>query len=700
MAVDAASLSSSARHAGVAAGLRAIPAGAVVAVLVAVSAAVRTLAAAPHTTPRYFPDEYIYAELARSLADGRLEIRGEPARFPALLESLLTAPLWLVGDVETAFRLTQGLHAVLASLLAVPVYLLARRLSLPTWQCLASSALALVLPPLLFASYLTADVLGLTLAATAVYAAVVALDSGSPRAQLAFLAAAWLATFSRVQYVVLVPAFVVGALAVTRLNPVAAARRFRVAALLLGSGVVTLLALGPGRALGYYHGILDIELEPGTMLHWARVDLMLLLYASGVVLVPAAVVGLTLGVTRSTQRAERAFCAFAAALAALLLLEAMLYVIGTERFQERYFVALGPLVPLLFFLGVRRLNEPRNRVAVAGISLLLVVMAARSPLAGFTSGGGSQDSPTLQALARLEELAGIANGSLVVSLVAAALALAAAAAAWRPHGGAIAVTLLAFGVLATVSAAAVATDIRRSNGARSLFPDNTRWVDDAGLGEVSVLVTPGTLRAAVSSALFWNRSIVRLLQMRGTEVVDIFGFTGVTVRADGTLLADGRPVSGPVLVQEYASTTDLEGARLVRRDVGSSLWRPSGPIRLATQTNGLYLDGWLTWPQTTVRVWPRADGPRRGVLCLGLTQPEEAAGTLLFAGPGIDRTEPLRAGERRMFAFPVTVRRPWLLRIGAERPLTTGSRLVSALSERPRFVEGPVGPQGAEARCR
>jgi hypothetical protein len=700
MAVDAASLSPPARQVGVAPRLRAIPAGAVVAVMVAVSAVVRMLAAVPHSTPRYFPDEYIYAELARSLADGRLQIRGEPARFPALLESLLTAPLWLVGGVETAFRLTQGLHAVVASLVAVPVYLLARRLSLPTWQCLASSALSLALPSLLFASYLTADVLGLTLAATAVYAAVVALDSASPRAQLAFLAAAGLATFSRVQYVVLVPAFAVGALAVMRLHPLAAARRFGVMTVVLGGGLIGMLALGPGRVLGYYSGVLEIGLEPGTMLHWARVDLMLLVYAAAVVLIPAAAVGLVLGVVRPAQRAERAFCAVTAALAAFLLIEAMLYAIGTERFQERYFIALGTLIPLLFFVGARHLDGRRARIAVAAGSLFLVVMAARSPLAGFTSRGGSQDSPTLQALAKLEELAGIANGSLVVSIAAASLALAAAAAAFRPRFGTVAVTVLAFGVLAVVSIAAVATDSRRTNGARSLFPENTRWVDEAELGEVSVLVTPGTLRAAVSSALFWNRSIVRVLQMRGTEVVDTFGFTGVTVRSDGTLLAAGRTVSGPVLVQEYASTTELDGGRLLRRDAGSSLWQPAGPIRIAAQTNGLYLDGWLSWPQTTVRVWPRADGPRTGVLCLDLRQPEGAGGTLLFAGPGVDRVESLRAGEQRVFGFPVTARRPWLLKIGAARPLSLGSRLVSALSERPRFVEGPVGPQGAEARCR
>src|SRR5207247_2198894 len=61
-----------------------------------------------HVAPNYFPDEYLYSALGRSFAglDGP-SVRGASAHFPALLQPLLTAPAWRVGDVETAFRLVQ-----------------------------------------------------------------------------------------------------------------------------------------------------------------------------------------------------------------------------------------------------------------------------------------------------------------------------------------------------------------------------------------------------------------------------------------------------------------------------------------------------------------------------------------------------------------------------------------------------------------
>ena len=68
----------------------AVPARIVVAGIVAASFVFRFLTALTHSVPVYFPDEYIYATLARSIAEsGRPLIRGGPAHFPALLEPLL-----------------------------------------------------------------------------------------------------------------------------------------------------------------------------------------------------------------------------------------------------------------------------------------------------------------------------------------------------------------------------------------------------------------------------------------------------------------------------------------------------------------------------------------------------------------------------------------------------------------------------------
>src|SRR5688500_10700206 len=87
--------------------------------------ALRLVAGWLRITPELFPDEYTYAELGRSLASsGRPLVRGGPADFPALLQPLLTAPAWLIADVQAAYRVVQALGAVAMSLAAVPTYLL------------------------------------------------------------------------------------------------------------------------------------------------------------------------------------------------------------------------------------------------------------------------------------------------------------------------------------------------------------------------------------------------------------------------------------------------------------------------------------------------------------------------------------------------------------------------------------------------
>src|SRR5207253_10600917 len=84
--------------------------------------------------PSLFPDEYIYAALGRSLIHtGRPLVRGGSAHFPALLEPILTAPVWLAHDVNVGYRILQAENALAISLAAIPVYLIARRLRLEEW---------------------------------------------------------------------------------------------------------------------------------------------------------------------------------------------------------------------------------------------------------------------------------------------------------------------------------------------------------------------------------------------------------------------------------------------------------------------------------------------------------------------------------------------------------------------------------------
>src|SRR5262249_15149025 len=111
-----------------------------------------------------------------------------------------------------------------------------------------------------------------------------------------------------------------------------------------------------------------------------------------------------------------------------LLAEAALYASnGTARFQERYLMALLPLVPLLYAVRAR----PR-KVAIAftiAAALALVVVATWVPLSTFTAGQDAQGSPTLNAGTAFERWLGIATGPLLFAAVASILALTAAAMA-------------------------------------------------------------------------------------------------------------------------------------------------------------------------------------------------------------------------------------------------------------------------------
>src|SRR5213593_2369150 len=109
MAVDAVASRADREHSPAFARVAAVPAWVWLAGIMAASFGGRLIAAGGRLAPYYLPDEYIYPSLARSFAEhGRPLIRGVGVHFPALLDPLVTAPVWLVTkNPETAWRLTQ-----------------------------------------------------------------------------------------------------------------------------------------------------------------------------------------------------------------------------------------------------------------------------------------------------------------------------------------------------------------------------------------------------------------------------------------------------------------------------------------------------------------------------------------------------------------------------------------------------------------
>jgi hypothetical protein len=669
--------------------------------IVGASFLVRTVLGWLRATPAFFPDEYIYAALGRSLAEsGRPLIRGGSAHFPALLQPLFTAPAWLIGDVGVAYRVLQTVGALAMSLAAVPVYLIGRRLGLSRGISLAVAALAVLVPDLVYSSYISSEALAYPLVLGAVSAATSALARPTRGSQLAFVALAALAMFARLEFAVLPLVFLLAALAV-------GARERRVQATvreqLLPLGVfacflVAALFAGAGRALGYYHEALGLRPHPLELLRWMGLDAMALAYAAGWVIVPGAVIGLWLGLARPRDRRESAFAWMVLLLTLAVLAEAAVLQGGTDALhrsippvsgiKERYVFYAVPLLGLCFALYASR-RWPLRIVHLA-IAAGLVLVSVRLPLSGYASPTTMNASPILYAVAWLgRALGGLGDAATVVAAVVGVMSAIAVLASKRPRLATPVVLGLAVLATGAASAGAVAlvVDATRSEK-RAVLPGDASWVDHARVGRAVLLQSRGGAPGVSLQELFWNRSIDSVLLLPDAAPIDGFRTQRVSVGADGSLVADGHAVLTPLLVDEYGSTVRLRGARLAAAGPAAALWVPDGRPSLTLYAVGRYYDGWLAG-SGSIRLWPASAGGRlRGWLSMRLTAPQDAdAGTITLRLPGgRSRSVHLTAGSRRQVKVPVCGTGSWRATYRSSSHRLVGLRLVSVKATAPVFT--------------
>lgn len=665
------------------------------AALVGASFVLRTLLAWLRATPTFFADEYIYAELSRSLAEGGGPlIRGASAGFPALLQPILTAPAWLADDVETSLRIVQTMGALAMSLAAVPVFLLARRLRLTTWTAFALALLAILLPDLVYASWVLSEPFAYPLALGAVAVGVVALVKPGWRIQIAFLGLAGLAAFARLQFAVLPLCFLAAAVIVgLRERRLRAALREQVIVLApLVLAAVAFLAVGPGSTLGFYSGVLDQNLVSPELARWLGADATLLVYASGIVLVPGGLLGLWLSLRRPRSREELAFGALALSVALALLLEAAAWGIDGDRVQERYFFYAVPLLGIAFGLYASR-GWP-HRLAHALMAAGLVALAARVPLSGYSAADGKTNAPTLFATARLEELLGdVGLASLVLALGAAlllgAVVVATRAGRWMTPL-ALGLALLTCGV---AYAGAVSFSIGNAERTRAdVLGATPSFVDRSGLRDVAMLQSRSSERGYASEYLFWNRSVDTVYLLPGAEPPDSFAVTRLEIGRDGTLLAGGRPVTSPLLADGISDTVRFRDSSEVASSPVYNLLRSSGPHRLALYAPGRFEDGWLGL-LGSIRLWPEsADEGLAGTLAVRLTAPPgagEVPVTLDEPG-GAPREIVVAEGAPRELVFAVCSDGPWRLGFSAPSTGSVGTRFVSVRSSEPVYTPDPA----------
>jgi hypothetical protein len=664
--------------------------------IVGLSFAARLVTGWLRATPNYFSDEYLYAELGRSLLEsGRPLVRGVSIGFPSLLQPLLTAPAWLASDVWLSYRLIQALGALVMSLAAIPVFLLARRLGVSAGLALGAAAFSVAVPDLLFAGWLTAEPFAYPLLLTAVLVGTVALAEPTRRHQLLFVTAAGLAAFARIQFAVL-PLCFVAAVVIVGLRErrvVAAARGQAVALSVFAAAGLAVGVAGASRVLGLYGGALGERVDPLDLAGRLGLNALVLAYSSGWILLPGALLAFGLAVARPRSRSELGFAALSLPLMLALLLQAGFFG-AAEHAQERYVFYLLPLAAVAFCLYASRGWPLRLHHALLATALLAV--SAIVPLAGFAAAEGKAHSPVLLAAFQVETWVGSpADGSLLFAAAAAVLlGLAVLLSRSQRLGGAVAL-VLAVAASSAVWAAAVSFDRQNSVSVRQAFlPADPSWVDRTGLDDVLLVRGPHGVKTEALEQLFWNRSVDRVALLPGADQLDHVHSPSLRVAPDGTLLAEGRPLRRPLLLDGYAGTIRLAGADRVAASPSFTLWEPHGEARLSLYFAGRYSDGWLAGIGR-LYLWPdRAGGTVAGRVAMTLTAP--AAGeamTIRFQTQGRPpRLVRLRPGVPQPVSFAVCSHGPWVLTFTSSSRGFVGSRIVSAQATEPVVERGACTP--------
>src|SRR5882724_3627337 len=470
--------------------------------LVVVSIVVRTWAAWLRATPNYFPDEGIYAALSRSIAHGHLPaVRGQVAHFPALLQPILTAPAWWFGSLDTGYRVTQLIQSVAISTAALAVWWAARKLGVGRGSAFAAAALAVAVPDVGYSGWVLSEAFAYPLFIAAVATGSVALAKPTKRAQSAFLAFALLASFARMQLAVLLLAYLAAAVVLRRV------REQRV--VVGGLALATVVALAGG--LGYYkHAPTSFHL---VSLGSVGRNALVLAYAAGWIVVPAALLGLAGAFARPRTELERAFGVFALTAAIAVFAETTLYGYSDLTY-ERYGCYLFPLLFIGFALHAERGWPWRRAAALIAAGMLLV--SAMVPLSGWAANGRNTHSLFLTGLLKVEELAGSpGGGSLFVAAVAAVLSLISIVAVWQRSTYVIAPLGVAFCVAASVFATSF--DVQNSRNVKASFlPAGANWFK----GDATV-VSAGPRTSALEQ-FFWNRGAARLAMLPGATKPDVF----------------------------------------------------------------------------------------------------------------------------------------------------------------------------------
>ncbi len=564
--------------------------------IVALSTALRAWAALQVPVPWIAPDEMVYGLLGRGLwQHGSLDVLGGPTPYYSLLTPVLA------GLPYDPLRVVQ---ALVMSLAAVPAFLWARSLA-PRWA-LWAAALTVAVPGLAYSGLVMTEVLFYPLLVLAAWSAAEALVHRTWQAQLLAVAAFLAVAGTRLQAIVLLPAYATAVgLDAAMARSWAGWRKLWPAAVGFGGAalawLVWSLATG-GAALGGYQVVSDTSYSAGAALKYIVFHFADLLILCGVI--PA--LGIAALTIRALRRGEadpraRAYLSLATSVSVWFVLEVGVFASQySNRLVERYLMGLAPILFVGLVLWLER-SAPRDWVVAAVAAVVLVVLPVRRLITAYTA----HDAFTTIPLYRLVQETS-AGTMRVVYWVVALLLVAAFALAPRRALRAVPLVLVAAAVLGSVVVSRYVA--HESRFQRTMFlGDNRTWVDDHAAGRTVYLYDGEPSWPGVWETIFWNDRIDRVYDL-STHVPGPLPQEDVVINDDGVAaVVDSRPPPEYAIASNWIElagekVADVAQPGLTQR--GLALWKLDGPLRLVSQTSAVQLNGDIYGPNAgKVEAW-------------------------------------------------------------------------------------------------
>ncbi len=550
--------------------------------------------------PRVHPDEERYLIAASSLVEGEgLKLRGEDYGFGPLLALVLAGILRAAGSVDAAYDWFKAANALFFALVAVPVYLLARRV-VTAWWALLAAALSIAIPSSISVATVMTESLSYLATAWALYAIAMALERPTVLRQLGVLAATAVAFLTRPQFGILYVTWV-GGLAL--LWWIAPWTRPRTRAELLGFWPTV---LPPVLALVAFAAKLASGASASDSLGaywelWRGYDLLQVgkwfVYHLGdfavyLAIVPLAVAPIVLWelgrAGRAGSRRAAAFVALfvAANVSGLLVVAAFTSTPwGYDRLHDRYGFYLLPLwlIGLVVWLAA---GLPRPLVATAIGVVAALIVSFVLPFHQLANEAGIDTVPGALWVRIEAELAGPgpASGRLALALFVVGL-LAATAFLWRRLAlvalpVAVAITFAVTSYFAWQRLISAPEDLVFGGGLERNWIDE-RLPHDASVTKLYVDTSCESAleRHALFLTEFFNSTVDRAAYVSGS-VPDGLPIERVAVSRSGALeLSPGNPLRADYVYTQPG--VELAGHRLGEGTAARLvLWQVDGPVRV------------------------------------------------------------------------------------------------------------------------